>query len=266
MSDVVLFVFEGVKPEKQIFESLKKEFFNETDKNMVCAIYDAEIYQLYKEITADDDLDIVELIRERHPSNRVTLNGINRNDVSQVFMFFDSEFHARRRVEDCIDPLMNLLSVFDNETGHGKLYISYPMAEALKDCNSDKGSCFETCVRAIAENVRYKEKVGEKLDFSDIRKYTRKNWLFLLVINVEKAFCLVKGIYKIPDYLEFQELTQEKILDSQISKFIRVNQTVAVLSGFPFFLVEYFGKKLYLESIEDFTLKGCNYSCLTSPK
>lgn len=54
------------------------------------------------------------------------------------------------------DVINQMLESFDNETENGKLYISYPMVEALKDF--EPGICGEpnTCFAAIEDLVNTK--------------------------------------------------------------------------------------------------------------
>lgn len=50
----ILFVFEGEKTEDQITDSFVKHFFN--DKIIVTCAFCAEIYQLHKALSEDEDL------------------------------------------------------------------------------------------------------------------------------------------------------------------------------------------------------------------
>ena len=57
---------------------------------------------------------------------------------------------------DDVDTIVQMLKSFNNETENGKLYISYPMVEALRDYKSgvcgDKAACFV----AAADMKEYK--------------------------------------------------------------------------------------------------------------
>ena len=59
---MILFVFEGEKTEDQLVNSLTKFFFNE--KTLVKCAFCAEIYQLHKAISDDNDLDTFTLLKE----------------------------------------------------------------------------------------------------------------------------------------------------------------------------------------------------------
>lgn len=97
---------------------------------------------------ADDfETDIVEVLRENVPDAAHLLKGHGRNDFAEVFLFFDFDVHANNlREKNNLDALREMLGVFNNETELGKLYISYPMIEALRDrvvdgCHLANGHC-----------------------------------------------------------------------------------------------------------------------------
>ena len=58
----------------------------------------------------------------------------DREDFSEGYLFFDYDGHQKNLSKyDEKDALEQMLMSFDNETENGKLYISYPMVEALRD-------------------------------------------------------------------------------------------------------------------------------------
>ena len=61
MSNNILFVFEGASTEVQIIESLQNHFINENVS--VHCVYGGEIYQIFKKIQDDDDLDTFSLLK-----------------------------------------------------------------------------------------------------------------------------------------------------------------------------------------------------------
>jgi len=129
MSEVILFIFEGAKKEKEIFSALQKHFLN--DDTYLCVTFNTDIYQLYQKIQHDDFIDIVEVLREK---NTAELEGIQRIKIAEIYLFFDYDGHAMYpdktpRAND--RNLQEMLAFFDNETENGKLYISYPMVEAI---------------------------------------------------------------------------------------------------------------------------------------
>jgi hypothetical protein len=126
MSSKVLFIFEGPKLEKSITDNLTKFFVNE-NAIITCA-YCTTIYKMYAEISKDEDLDTFNLLKEIEV-NKEKLKDFKRSDFAQIYMFFDYDGHATNASDK---KIKELLDFFNEETEKGKLYISYPMVEALK--------------------------------------------------------------------------------------------------------------------------------------
>ena len=275
MSNSILFVFEGEKTEDTIVKSLEKHIF--PNKNLIIkCVFGAEIYQLYQKIKADEDLDIFNLIKERNADKNGVLKEHNRTDFAEIYLFFDYDAHALlahpsdrfgNPVIEGDEKLKDLLNFFDNETEKGKLYISYPMVEALthivnyetfheltvkckgdncqyRDACSDKNDC--------ANEPHYKAKINtENLpDLRNIDRYTQDTWKKLIIAHLSKMNFIVNDSYVFPQKAE----SQQDIFSKQLEK--HINQKcpmVAVLSAFPVFIHDYYGtlntKKLsYLET------------------
>ncbi len=269
MSDIVLLIFEGEKTELQIFDNIKFFFGNLSSRSELYAFYKTNLHILWEEMKDDPDLDIVEILRSRSEENKKTLQDISRDMISQVFLFFDSDLHAARIKSVHSINLKEALEYFNEETEHGKLYLSYPMVEAIKDCYKDKEKCYETCIWPIEKSTEYKAAVGRKSDFSDLRpnKFNMEAWHFIIGVNYEKATCLVHGENGIPGYTEAKKITQRKIYENQFAFFIKNSNTVIILSAFPFFIVEYFSeekfKGIYNQIVSSFTSKKCLFECIT---
>jgi hypothetical protein len=82
----------------------------------------------------------------------------------------------------------------------------------------------------------------------------------LISICVQKAYCLVYGKWKIPEYKEISNLQQNEILKHQ-EKFITKGNLVS-LSAFPFFILNYFGKELYDKLQLGNYKKNCEFKCI----
>ncbi len=239
MSDVVLLVFEGEKTERLVFNNLRVNYF--TEKNSIIhATFAAEIYQLWEKVRDDEFLDIVELIRERSNKNQDDLKGISRDDVSQIFLFFDYDGHATNASDEVIEQM---LRIFNNETGNGKLYISYPMVEALKHFTTNES--FKDVVVDAKKNIAYKKLVNPVSIYQDLRKLTVESWRHIILENYKKVHYLVNDIWDLPLYPDVSRLNQSVIFKQQLNKFISPNNQVAVLSAFPFFIIEYFGEPVF---------------------
>lgn len=135
-----------------------------------------------------------------------------------------------------------MLAHFDDESNAGKLYISYPMVEALRHIkrNTDfGGTTFE-----VKKCTEYKEQVHSSTDFQHINKFDKSHWNYITLENYKKANLIVHGSYEKPEFSRLAEnLRQEHIFEGQLKRYIAPNGEVAVLSAFPFFIIEYFGEK-----------------------
>ena len=126
MSNNILFIFEGEKTEKQIVNNLS-EFFISENSIIQCA-YCTNLYHLHKEISEDPDLDTFTLLKSK-TQNSSALSSFTRNDFAEIYMFFDYDGHDPIATDEKTQETLNF---FNEETDKGKLFISYPMVEALK--------------------------------------------------------------------------------------------------------------------------------------
>lgn len=242
----VLIVLEGEQPEENTLARLQRAFPEELadlSEDLVEYVYSSHIYGLYNKLKEDDGFsDVIEVLKELYPEDDA-LQNTNREDISQVYLFFDLDIH-KQPIEKSCDQLNELVQFFDNETENGKLFLSYPMAEAINICDVENGLmsddrklfCIDKCVndgfKHFADNLNRDSQ-------TICRANSRENWLTISKAHYEKAQWLM--------YLTSEELSsvlgqmqQDAILQHQ-QKLIKQNNVVATLSAFPFFLLEYVG-------------------------
>ena len=156
--DYKAFIVEGEAREPQIIDNIPKVFFSHGNFKIITLPAGENIYMLWKKLKADDfDTDIIEVLRESNDDISKQLDGLSRDDFSEVYLFFDYDMHQTNLgKEDDADAVKQMLESFDNETVNGKLYISYPMVEALRDYKS--GICGDrvACFVAITDMKEYK--------------------------------------------------------------------------------------------------------------
>ncbi len=233
MSNNILFIFEGAKKEKSITDNLTKFFVNE-NSHVTCA-YCTTIYKMYADISEDEYLDTFNLVKDIE-ANKITLNKFKRSDFAQIFMFFDYDGHASNASDQ---KLIDLLNFFNEETEKGKLYISYPMVEALKHIvNFDS---FKNLKIANEDFANYKKIVNANCinDLIDFNSYDFEVWRGLIHAHLNKMNELVNDSYEFPNEI----IDQSTIFNKQIEKHISVDKTVAVLSAYPIFLHDYYGNE-----------------------
>lgn len=234
-----LFVFEGEGREKQYFQSLERAFFNGKE-NHILVSFQNDIYELYKQLVNDKDLDPFELVRELNPTvkNQADLKDIRRDQIGQIYLFFDMEpsdnLYSGQK-------LLDMLALFENETEHGKLFISYPMVEALRDIDDLAEYLTRTVNLSDCTGKVYKSlssKRGNRI-YQDARKIDKSLWQGLVEANVRKANYLINGRSS-----DIPVLEQTIITQAQLDDYLPFDK-VSVLSAFPMFLADYYGRMVY---------------------
>ena len=228
LTSTVLCIFEGQKREHDYFSSLQRALLNDVD--VIKCSYGNDIFELYDEIKDDDDLNIVDVIRDSKscPENKVLLEGFSSDDINQVYLFFDMECHDDKYLAK---KLFSMLNRFSQEDDTGKLFISYPMLEALRDIPS-----IDSFIKVMIDAKDCSGKVYKKLSadrgmnkYSQIKKLTASDWRSLIKINVEKANYIVNYNIHCDHCCE-----QVEILSSQVKKLEEID-SIYVLSAFPLF-------------------------------
>lgn len=248
MTEIVLFVVEGKKAEPQFLESVKRCFFDGKAIKFITLPNEGTIYQLFSEIDDDQDLDVFPLIKEKFLDGNSDIEKIeSRDEISEIYFFFDYDGHATKASDESIK---SMLEMFDSETDNGKLYISYPMVEANRHISSE----FDFCKLnfKVSEGTDYKRVVDETSDhkFKQVKKLNRECWLELTKAHLSKANFLSRNVSTFPSLNETRlHLDQKNIFNNQLDKYIIPHGLVSVLGSFPFFLVEYFGEKIFDEMV-----------------
>ena len=177
--------------------------------------------------------------------NNYLLNGINisLND-DYIYMLLlkygrvDKEYSEQEIADLCDykkEEVEELLEFFNNETENGKLYISYPMVEAIKHLkdNVDFKNTIEESKKIyksiVAQNCNNNLQHLDKLTFDD--------WSFIINENSKKANFIVNNAFTFPTKI----IEQLEIFDNQKTKYLDVANKVSVLSAFPIFLLDYYG-------------------------
>lgn len=118
-SELHLFVLEGVRTESIYVDKLEQHFLGK--RISVKCVYEAEIYQLYKQLKAEDfAYDMVDLLKERNKANAALLHDYNSDSFASVYLFFDYDAHSSMADDG---KLQEMLDYFDNETENGMNYL-----------------------------------------------------------------------------------------------------------------------------------------------
>lgn len=233
MPSYTLFIFEGEKIEKNVYENMIKYYLTDVENTMVICAFCTHIYVLNDKIKDDPDQDVFILLRNMPKNSH--LKTISKKKISEIYMFFDYDGHVGEASDE---NLQNLLKTFDDETEYGKLYISYPMVEALKhpsivtsfkDTIALSEKSYKADVNRLCESTNAK--------FNDFNQYTHSEWKYLINEHTKKLNYIMEDDYKSPT----KYFSQESIFIMQRDKYITPSQKVSVLSPFPIFLVDFYG-------------------------
>ncbi len=254
-----LFIFEGSNPEYNIVGQLE-DFLS--DGHAIKSVYSTNIYHLYEVLRDeyDGDADIVEVIKDLNKEANEELKNRDRNSIYYVYLFFDYDAHATGADDK---KIQEMLDFFDNETEQGKLYLHYPMVEAIKHY-TDKAT-FETltakckgqncpyrddCARreACMREPHYKDVVNKSSPrLAHRNAHTPAVWRELVAAHLCKANLLVYDSFALPA----ARLEQRDIFGKQLEKHVsRRCPEVAVLSAFPLYVLDYLGCQRTLAKLQ----------------
>lgn len=240
MSNIILFVFEGKRIESHIYKAFEDIMINEN--TLIKCVYGTVVYSLYDKIIVDDNFDTLTLLKE---FAEVTdeLQEVDVDDVSDIFFFFDYDGHASNSSDE---KLKELLNVFNDSLGIGKLYISYPMAESLKHYQDDE-YVFKDLKICKSDFVKYKSVVSGQTNYKHVLKYNRYNWSTLINIHLCKANFIVNGVF---EPLNETRISQIKLFDSQLLNYLSIDDTVGVVSSIPLFLLDFYKYEVFVSKFK----------------
>ena len=255
-------IIEGAVYEKKLINSIRRHFFrgdNKTEYTVIPLPMSANLYILWKELRTDENLDIIELVRERNAEAARALEGKTRNDFSEVYMFFDYDKQQKNLpiTDDVNQVLSQMLHTFNNETENGKLYISYPMAEAIRDavpgsCKAFSESCYYNSIGSDYKTITG----GNNNPLSHIGTYTVNRWADFINTYRGRLTCLIGNdelltIADCKNYSTWQIYKLQKQSENNIG--------TVVLSAFAEFLIDYFNEDYLCEIIKlrEFSFVNC---------
>lgn len=248
--DYKAFIVEGEAREPQIIDNISKIFFSHANYTVITLPAGENIYMLWKQLKADDfDTDIIEVLRESNDEIRKQLDGLSRDDFSEVYLFFDYDAHQKNLEKSVNEDIIHqMLESFDNETENGKLYISYPMVEALRDYEPGKCGNGAECFVEIESIGTYKNDSAARAYNPHFKEYDIDTWKNVIDVFAMRISCL----YQIPDTMAYElysgEVTPGNIYAMELKE--ADMHRVFVLSAFPEFLLDYFGIKLWKTSVK----------------
>lgn len=262
---MILFIIEGERRECELINAVCKLFFSNEKSQRVIFLYCGNIYNLYRDIKriSDEGLEYTTfgLLRERARklNIQVDLHSLAESDVSEIYLFFDYDLHhtdkqKKLTMDEKNAEVRELLEFFSDETDNGKLFISYPMIEALRYTKQLPDENFHSYKIALSDVAEFKRLSAEFSYYQDLKFVTPKgndllkteeivtNWRMLILQHIDKVNELCTGKRGIPN--EIESVSQRKIFEAQIPMQYQPNFSMIVLCSLPLFVFEYFGLKI----------------------
>lgn len=249
MGKKILIICEGVSKEPEIFEYVKSLGLLPQDVGIVS--YKTNIYKLYNFLEKAsqgypggwDALDLQLLLLERaKTAEEKSILQAEYTDTLLIFDFDPQDPSFRNHPDKAYQQFTKLLAFFSESTENGKLYLSYPMIEALQHISLEQlqANHFDDFMRQwfTAEELKKKsykkrsEAEGEKAIFA----YNRNALITLMIWHLKKARALVTGEAD-PGlhYLDSQEM--QLLLQKEYQSYVK-NQYGFIVSTSLFYISE----------------------------
>lgn len=246
----IAFLYEGVKAEDELLENLKQNFFAEqADISIFTLPADGNIYMLWTRLKKDDfETDVIDILCEMSSvaKQRIKEANLKSSDFSEIYLFFDYDGHNNNIPQEYrgSDILGELLEIFNNETEFGKLYISYPMIEAIKEVDMEKAD-YKRLHIPLDEIGNYKNSFFEKSSCGKYTNLDQMRWKILCYASQKRAMMIVsyKEICSYQDFIK--KLGQKQIYKAEKEHYINNGRQLAILNSVPLFLLEYYDEDFW---------------------
>ena len=248
----IIFIYEGLKAEENLLQNLVKVFFSsKADISILNCPADGNIYMLWTRLKKDDfETNVVDVLKEMSTIAKERLKDFKASDFSEIYLFFDYDGHNDNITKEYLrkDILEEMLKTFNNETELGKLYVSYPMIESMRDIDA-KTKDYKTLYLSLDEIVQYKQIVSSQSEYNNFSRIDEKHWLIACKASYKRASLLAKYSSDCTYDYFIHNLNQEELYFYQKRNYICNGQLLCVLNSVPLFLVEYYGEEFWQKVI-----------------
>lgn len=238
MNEKILFIFEGLRGEVNVSSQILRSFIEQQTDAVIKCTYNTNIYRLYEDIVEDDFLNVVEILKNRSDDHDEIMN-YTSDSFSQIYLFFDYDGQDQRA---SFEKISHMLTVFNNETEHGKLYISYPMLESIRYITGLSNSDLLINNEIAHDSIGNFKSIVHNNTSDQVKntsRYTGKHWGCVVEIHCKRASEIVGNGSEIPPP---EMVTQEQILERQRENKIESNK-IFIISSFPLMILDYYGKE-----------------------
>ncbi len=245
MSSNVLFVFEGKRAEPNIARNLRETILDRDSKLIVQTSYGMSIYNLFNKVTEDEYFDTYEFIvqelenRDNPTDDDIAVIAIeDPDDISEIYLFFDYDCHCSNADDNKINQMVGL---FNDAQDKGLICVSYPMVEAIRH---QRGHDPEYLTHSTVDLRNYKRWVNTdpEIDkqFHNWGLYTLDTWSSITKQHLSRVNYLLKDSLGLPT----EPVCMVEVFENQMGKH-RPNDQIAVISGFPLMLLDFYGDDTY---------------------
>lgn len=245
-SGKIAFILEGVSREVKLKKQMESFFPFSECIQIIHLPAGCNIHMLWKQLEQDDfETDMIEILREKSGRLAKELDGLTRDDFQEIYLFFDLDIqhyeHIGMTEKEGLEYLEKMLRVFDNETEQGKLYISYPMLEAVRDLSAVGCKAASDCYYPVENLHDYKRNSVGMPVYTEIERYGTHEWEMLLSVFLRRCYCLLELLgneiscneYKVREIAPITIFHKEK-------QRIEEQREIFILSAFPEFILDYF--------------------------
>lgn len=237
----ILCIVEGEVNEVKILNKINQEYIGENIEFVpICTnIYHFyHAYLKYYDNEIGDNNETFLFLQEYDKSG--VIQHKKRRDFLAIYLFMDLDRHEPL-ANDYLNCIPTMLSIFDNHSENGKLYISYPMIEAFQHPILGK----ETSL--IELGSKYKNYINKNRlkEFSGIKFISKENLNHSFISYIKQMNYLFYDKFNFPQNYQIESWSQSDIYANQLEKYIEPNNEVLVLSPFALFLLEYLGDKIF---------------------
>ena len=120
MKKNVLYIFEGIKPEKIVYDTFKTYFLPDTEDTSITLFFEKYLYKIAKQVIKDPDLKLFELLKEHNPDSE--LDAISSENISEIYLFFDYDWHKNYKSDA---NFSRFFEIVNDETKNGKLCTAF---------------------------------------------------------------------------------------------------------------------------------------------
>lgn len=239
----ILFIYEGVKAEENLLRNMIAIFFSaKADISILNCPADGNIYMLWTRLEKDDfETNVLDVLKEMSSVARERLSDLKASDFSEIYLFFDYDGHNDNIPHEYRnrDILGEMLQTFNNETELGKLYVSYPMIESLKEIDVTQKD-YKNLYLSLDEIPAYKQSVFTQSDFNNYSHIDKTHWLIACYASQKRASVLATYSSRCTYDYFVHHLGQENLYLHQKKKYINNGHLLCILNSVPLFLLEYY--------------------------